>query len=402
VEDYILSEEPKYGPFFIIPAGRGDMDLYHEKLSRVDFSLPNSDEALCDLLRRAERYCRPDVILVDARTGLTDVGGVLVHGLADFVVALAYPDYQTADGLGYLFKRVPAPQELVRKALRQAMGAGREEQAEAWYNALSESAKIAFILHHPDLRSVMREYGPLRVWRDAFSRSQQAQYLAALEPVELLIEAARRRAPATPGSAFDERQGDGLSERSSGLAEILAELKRDPVSSDGKSGPDEFASTELILKNFLPRNQYRFLFRASQFLILGEKGTGKTALQRVLKNKDYTRRLAAYLGESVIEENQYWVTAMDDTPPLSPAQFGAIKAQRNDLDQFWTAYAVWLLECAKLDSWSIPHADLVIERMLEAGILERVAREGDEARLAFPEIYRVGLKVPKPNGIPTP
>lgn len=117
LEDRIGREAPlsidrfwKVSPFVsgagsvrVVPAGRLDRH-YLEKLGRVDVQgLVDGDrpirEPLLALLRRLREEARADVILLDVRAGLHDIGGVSLSGLSHLELIFAAHTPQTWAGL---------------------------------------------------------------------------------------------------------------------------------------------------------------------------------------------------------------------------------------------------------------------------------------------------------------
>jgi cellulose biosynthesis protein BcsQ len=107
------------GSLDLITAGRRGTDeqmlRYGAELRRfdwMDFYFTWSGELFFEWLRRtfAERY---DVILVDSRTGVTEMGGVCAYQLADAIVVLCGPNTQNLDGTGTMIRHFLSPE--VRK-----------------------------------------------------------------------------------------------------------------------------------------------------------------------------------------------------------------------------------------------------------------------------------------------
>ena len=77
---------------------------------------------------------------------------------------------------------------------------------------------------------------------------------------------------------------------------------------------DEFASMQDLVENFYPLKGYTFIFDPRKFLVLGQKGVGKTALFSALKNNDYAKALAKYLDVSTNQyEHTEWVVGTSQT-----------------------------------------------------------------------------------------
>jgi MinD-like ATPase involved in chromosome partitioning or flagellar assembly len=82
------------GMLQLIPAGNyGVPDKYYETLSRLNWSrLLRTEEGLSfwfDLLSRIEAQFRPDVLVIDSRTGITEIGGLCTQVLPDTVLLLS-------------------------------------------------------------------------------------------------------------------------------------------------------------------------------------------------------------------------------------------------------------------------------------------------------------------------
>jgi MinD-like ATPase involved in chromosome partitioning or flagellar assembly len=82
------------GMLQLIPAGNyGVPDKYYETLSRLDWNrLLRTEEGLSfwfDLLSRIEAQFRPDVLVIDSRTGITEIGGLCTQVLPDTVLLLS-------------------------------------------------------------------------------------------------------------------------------------------------------------------------------------------------------------------------------------------------------------------------------------------------------------------------
>ncbi|GEM_PF-4304870 len=83
------AKAPAPGKVWLMPAGRPG-PAYQKALHELDWAClhpKKGTEPFLEGLRHAiEEVCRPDYVLIDARTGLSDVGGLTTHQLADSVV----------------------------------------------------------------------------------------------------------------------------------------------------------------------------------------------------------------------------------------------------------------------------------------------------------------------------
>lgn len=86
-------------PLSLIPAGRQDA-AYPERMQALDWKQLYEERDLGNLLEqaRAEWKQRYDLILVDSRTGLTDIGGICTIQLPDQLVLLCTANLQSLEG----------------------------------------------------------------------------------------------------------------------------------------------------------------------------------------------------------------------------------------------------------------------------------------------------------------
>lgn len=80
---------------------------YVEKIARLDYvghtheGTSPVEKALVELLKQIKSAQKPDWILLDARTGIHDLGGLAMHALAHIDVIVARSGRQARDGLGF-------------------------------------------------------------------------------------------------------------------------------------------------------------------------------------------------------------------------------------------------------------------------------------------------------------
>lgn len=85
----------------VMPAGLDD-EHYGEKLSRIDWNMLYAEKQgflLMEDLRARWKHAGYDYVLIDSRTGHTDVGGICTRQLPDAVVAVFFPNEQNLVGL---------------------------------------------------------------------------------------------------------------------------------------------------------------------------------------------------------------------------------------------------------------------------------------------------------------
>ncbi len=91
------------GELFIFPAistGKNDSDLFIDKLSKVNLNYNKHNSFGVDTyLKLIEKEIQPDVILIDSRTGINDIGGLVFNRYAQMIFLLFYGNSQNMFGL---------------------------------------------------------------------------------------------------------------------------------------------------------------------------------------------------------------------------------------------------------------------------------------------------------------
>ena len=178
------------GGLWIMPAGADD-DGYATTLSRIDWSeLYEKHDGFFlfeDLKAQWKKSLRPDYVLIDSRTGHTDVGGICTRQLPDSVVVLFFPNAQNLRGLKkvvqdirsetgrtrdrqidlhFVMSNVPDLDDEDRileeniRAFRRELGLSRPPTVIHRYDSLSLLNQVIFTKERPRSR-LAKEYGRL-------------------------------------------------------------------------------------------------------------------------------------------------------------------------------------------------------------------------------------------------
>ncbi|HYA41689.1 MAG TPA: hypothetical protein VEF34_10320 [Syntrophobacteraceae bacterium] len=109
-----------YFPVFLLPAGKVPSVSYWERLSQLDwhalFYAPNAKgvELFLDFKGRIEEELAPDFLLIDTRTGVTEMGGIATTILPDAVVCLLLYNRENLEGARAVLRSL-------KRSLRQNM-----------------------------------------------------------------------------------------------------------------------------------------------------------------------------------------------------------------------------------------------------------------------------------------
>jgi len=116
IASYIYESDryPSGGRLWIMPAGLQD-EGYSARLNSIDwrdlYSQKSGFLLFEDLKRQWDAYLQPDYVLIDSRTGHSDVEGICTRQLPDAVCLLFFPNDQNLDGLRKIVANVRAEAE---------------------------------------------------------------------------------------------------------------------------------------------------------------------------------------------------------------------------------------------------------------------------------------------------
>lgn len=102
--DVLLGDLPEAGWLKVIPAGPAPQKPYWTALKKLQDELPFTEGsgrgllALLDFQARIEEELQPDYLLIDARTGVTELGSLATTLLADTVVCLTLGNRESLEG----------------------------------------------------------------------------------------------------------------------------------------------------------------------------------------------------------------------------------------------------------------------------------------------------------------
>lgn len=208
---------------WLMPAGRHTQRGYTEALNAIDWHhlYEHQDGYLMfeDLKQQWSRYDGHgfDYVLIDSRTGHTDVGGICTRQLPDAVVVMFLPNDQNIAGLVPIVGGIRAEnknrankikllfcpsnvpnlddeKEILKSLLKEASGKLRYPIDEAkiihHYSSLELLAQPAFVISRPNSQ-LAKEYENLRVAIVAQNFSDPEGAIAALQRMPERLERAR-------------------------------------------------------------------------------------------------------------------------------------------------------------------------------------------------------------------
>ncbi|MDM8565798.1 AAA family ATPase [Candidatus Halobeggiatoa sp. HSG11] len=334
------------GELIIIPAAAmsfKDANNYIDKLSKVDLKYNQFKEFLPDLLFSfIQNSLSPDFILIDSRTGINEISGILLNRYSNKIFLVFYGNQQNMFGLESIVETIQysaTPFILVNSPVPQQQTDQREEINFFVESSYELIGKYVYSKEDniPDISDETAIHYPINV---PFSNT--AVNLNSNSKLSILLQengSENSYKKIANIIEFEEKITEDSKKindeiNKNELAKFLSKVTLDNIA----ASEDEFKKEEDLVNKFYPRRDYRYIFEPNKFLILGDKGTGKTALFSVLSHSNYAKHLANYCGVSGNEiNNSIWITAFDRTSEFpSKANFQNLQSfTLNELTNYW-------------------------------------------------------------------
>jgi cellulose biosynthesis protein BcsQ/nucleoside-triphosphatase THEP1 len=314
------------GELIIIPAISTDSNSsnsYINKLSKTNIKFINSKEYIPDLfLKKMEEKLNPDHILIDTRTGINDVGGLVFNRYAQTIFLLFYGNQQNMFGLESILPELTKLNEkevkfyLINSPVPLDENLAKEERGyyvERSYEIFSKNYYNEE--YFPSQFDETAEHYPINI-----PYNSQALILNSNDKLSLLIEGTNNPYQQIVDiinntSSENIVENDSIQNDANDNKTILESITK--IASG--TSENEFKEEEDLTRLFYPRKDYKYIFEKDKFLILGEKGVGKTALFSVLSHKKYANELARYCGVNTAEiENTDWIIGFEKGNTVFP------------------------------------------------------------------------------------
>lgn len=329
------------GEIYVIPAyGKvvdNNAELYRKCLMRFNLDMPvymEKNTPIDGLLQKIDAFIKPDYIFIDTRSGLHQIGGITLARYSDMAVLFFYGSRQNVEGMKMVLPTLKSngtPFVLINArvpANNEVASIERRIYLEGSYNALSicdEQYSKGDVLiddesgeHYPreipynEALEVVTDIEQLR-------KAYEGQKNNYREIVNALEDALSEE---TEEKDVQVVQSDRQKHIVEAFSEIMDELKT--AAAEG-----EFSTDQSLYNNFYPLKGYTFIFDTRKFLVLGQKGVGKTALFSALKNNDYAKALAKYLKVGTEQyEHTKWIAGISQE-----INFSGIFSQLKDEEQ---------------------------------------------------------------------
>lgn len=324
IDEYIYSVTSKKltglagGELFVMQAtntNNTNCEEYFEKISRVDFATPQYDKEnnpVEALLKSLDKRYAPDFILIDSRAGIHDIGGITLTKYTDEAVCIFYGNEQNIFGMNFVLPII-VKEKIPFYLINSPVPVSEEEAEEEKNIYIQNSLRILEEYNYydgdiPDLLDESSEHYPLDIkYNIEATMVNSENRIATLLSNDGTNNVYYRLAETLDS---DCKITDNGSESYVDKRKVLEDVEK-ITPGETPSSENEFNSIEDLRKRFYPLKDHKYIFDNNKFLVIGSKGSGKTALYSVLKYPEYARALAKYVDVSSNDINKTeWVVGL--------------------------------------------------------------------------------------------
>jgi hypothetical protein len=231
---------------------------------------------------------------------------------------------------------------------------------------------IFTIPYQPNLRSLIREKGIKEVFKDGY-----LEYIKGYQQIadKILLLSSEQKVTAAHKASYSS-YSDSTLDYQSIFDEFKNNLKTTPLIKDGVAADAETDLKKMadIIVNFQPLRDYREMLNDRIFLITGEKGAGKSALEQVF---DESKPGSEQLVEALVNKldinwdikKPTWIPATDKglVMEIFSKDFGYKKEIQEIFEGygFWKIYSLGLInKFLTTQSFRAAYRNEVIEEMI--------------------------------------
>ncbi|HEY3309623.1 MAG TPA: hypothetical protein VGJ93_14310 [Desulfuromonadaceae bacterium] len=322
-DDYIYEVSKNFsgdGEIYIMPSGnilsQSDRNDYLEALARIDLHDNNTlTLQFKDLIEDLNREFSPDVILIDSRTGFNDIFGIVSTKLSSIAVGFFGNNAQNTPGIQFFLDAmlgnniktsVMLALSIVSSSYSKSLASFKDKVYNYINNELSDDLSgipaipIFCLSRQPSLEKIGTDDEDPDDIVDFIEKKKSSDYQELFEKLADIINTkSEASAHHIKGKVEDGANNEITQVRRCELQlqlqpinEKLRDLKTHILKKTHDHFPEQYAENiaftdEFLNTKFYIRRCMDDVFNNDKFLLLGGKGTGKTAFYRALTDKSF-------------------------------------------------------------------------------------------------------------------
>lgn len=320
------------GRFFVVPTGKLDLD-YLAKVDDLKASAwVNGNKSLWDIFTHdINKQIEPDLILVDSRTGLNQWGAFSLIQAADSAILVLFPNAQNAEGA---------------KILVQALGSLGKQNINFVFSPIpnSDSKKTAQLIQS-DLSEILNHFIPQDSEEeiDNAESDDSASTDNAICIEYLLPIAVASHYPVHTVVDWYQPIVNLILNSSTSVSTQLQQDRWKIIEDLQFSNVDAEREQANLSHIFQKTSNFYDFLDDKVCLVIGRKGTGKTALYFLfLKHFSVVKSLINRTGEIIILSGHGTSSASRPTQRSFNAIHKKLKESQDSWLGFWAAYALFI------------------------------------------------------------
>lgn len=396
-DDYVYEVSRVYsgkGEIFLLPAGNIfdeiDRHDYLEALARLDIhSTSTIVDQFKDLIKSINQEYEPDVILIDSKTGFNDIFGIIANKLSDVVIGFFGNNIQNRPGLHFFFDSLFLNKKqtigliivlsIISTSFNKKVNSFKHEIEAYIQNNLNENfdslptLPVLGLSRETRLENIGTDIEDIEDFVDLIERKRLNDYEELFSEIEQFLHTI---ADFRKKKENDVLKRSGAKEDSSSKKTI--ELKKIILNKLSKNFPQPYAENmdfgeDFLLSQFYFRKCMEDIFNADKFLLLGGKGTGKTAFYQALRHKNFFTTLRKRAQKQKLFEYQVldMISLKEDPLPKRVKYFDTANFDQSNIQdseyfykRFWVVF-IWNAIRLDIEKFGFkPNIQLEVQPML--------------------------------------
>lgn len=369
IENYIIEVSKTYsgdGSIYVMPSGNifdnENLDSYIEGLARIDINgTYKIVSQINDMLLDIKKAINPDIILVDSRTGFNDIFGLLVHNISSLVVGFFEDNIQTQPGIRMFLNELYTKESNVNTLLVNSLVHKNDRYSKRFESFKNTVESITSdinddMMNIPMLelreQSILGNLGTSQYDKDDYmdfiKSSVSNDYRLFFEKLLELIEEKdyNKEEPKDNDVVIDNNI---IISKKKLLQKLYDNFPS--VYAEGLSFDEKFLKNEFFFRKCMED-----IFNYDKILLIGGKGTGKTAFYNALKNKNFVNHLLKKSNKSQIKFSVIDIVSLqEDKQKQKYIEISSfLQDEIKDTEYFYTRFwKIYIMNSILLDSKKI-------------------------------------------------
>lgn len=365
LEEYIISVDKEYsgeGSISLMAAGniastcKNDMLDYIEGLARIDLhglSLVKKFKTLIDEIN--EKY-NPDVIMIDSRTGFNNIFGALAK-ISNHVVILSGDDIQNQPGLSYAvgnLKETDASISFVLSIISNNYSRRFSNFEKYVTSNFSSEADVFYFDRQNTLECIGTSFEEKRDVEDFITgENGSSQYHKFFNHLSNIVSVATSNTVTNdilPQALIELNIEPSTEVPSNSSDELKVDIKDVILNEVSDKLPNLYAENIIYTDDYV--NKFLFIrpcmedfFIPEKTLLLGDKGTGKTAFYQALRNNNFFKKLEERTQKKHLNYTVFNITNFENDN-FEILGFDDFQKDELFIKKFWIFY-IWNALCSR-------------------------------------------------------